>query len=212
MAQGYWQRTRQIDVGGIDVNILGSTDMLCHTLIETAAAPNRANLRWAIDTFELLKRSGPDLCTTLFTTSPTESPVAWPVPVLLDYFRTQLNSPVAESVVHGLFELEALNQREATTLVLSTALRTSGNKSELLKRVSGEWGKMLKATRFALLPSRQHMLHKYNESSWLRLPWLYLDRWSRWVMRPFTRTRRGQTDGQPVPTGQTGRLKLRTHQ
>ena len=211
-ARGYWQRTRRIDVGGIDVNILGAADMLCHTLTEAAAAPNRANLRWAVDTFELLKCSGSQLCKQLVTSSPNESLVTWPVPVLLDYFRTQLNSPVDESDVQTLFELEPLRTREATTLALSTALRTNGNKSQLLSCGRDDWGTMLNAARFALMPSVQHMLHKYNESNLLRLPLLYLDRSSRGVMRPFTRRMRGGKPGQTVPSGQDSQLKLRTNQ
>jgi Uncharacterised nucleotidyltransferase len=182
------RRCREIFVEQTCVRVLGPTDRLCQTFGESASASTRHNLRWASDAYLLLSHEDPfdfDLLTATAVTLGTALPCA----LLLGFLRAQLRVSVPTTVIEELRHRGTPQSRGHSVLLLSTALRSSASAAEFLKRARGDRTLFLKAARFALFPSAQHIAYQHHAASRLMIPLLYVLRMVRFLLRPFRRLR-----------------------
>jgi hypothetical protein len=92
-------------------------------------------------------------------------------------------------VIAALYGRGEPEDAETTALVLSTALRTSAGVDEFVKRAS-RGPLFLKAARFALFPTAEHIAYQQRPAAPGRLLRLYAARFVRLLKRPFKGLRR----------------------
>jgi hypothetical protein len=181
-------RCREIPVDNGRVRVLGAADRICHTLGESAAGPARRNLRWACDTYLLLThRERPDFGGVLATAS--ELGIGLPTAVLLEFFRSQLRADVPADVIAALRDRGLPQTAGATRLLLSMALRSSVTVDDFVKRARAHRVLAFKAAKFALFPSAEHIAYQQRPTAKWRIPFLYVSRMGRGLLRPFRRSR-----------------------
>lgn len=182
------RRCRQIAVDKVRVRVLGPTDQICHTLGESASGPTRRNLRWACDAYLLLAhRERLDFDRVISTA--TEIGTALPTAVLLEFFRTKLGVDVPDNVVAALRNRGLPQTAGHTSLLLSTALRSSVSVDAFVKRARAQKALSFKAARFAFFPSAAHIAYQQRPTAKWRIPFLYVSRMARVLLRPFRRLR-----------------------
>jgi hypothetical protein len=186
------RRCREIAVDGFRVRVLAPADRLCHTLGESASGPARRNLRWACDTYLLLAHhERPDFDRVISTA--TEIGTALPTAVLLEFFRAQLGVDVPANVIAALRSGGLPQTAGHTNLLLSTALRSSVSVDEFVKRARTLESLAFTAARFALFPSAEHIAYQQRPTAKWRVPFLYVARMGRLLLRPFRRLRSVRT-------------------
>jgi len=175
-----WQRLVTVTVAGVQAQALSPADNLVHICGHAATVGSRSPA-WAADAWFLISRH-PELDWDRVLRSAAAGHLALPLLVTLEYLVAALDAPVPWRVLEALRAHAASAgsvSREAT--LAAALLSTRGRPFELLKSSQGR--RRFQVARWLVLPPPQSLRWLEGPVPAWWIPWLYLYRPVRYVVR-----------------------------
>jgi putative nucleotidyltransferase-like protein len=177
-----WTRSGIEVIYDTPTRVLCSTDNLFHVCGSVFDLEPYHSLRWVCDAWFIIQRS-PNLDWKLLTEFAHESRMVLPLMIATHYLSESLNAPIPASFIAGL-QAAALETRpiegEAALFTVQTSAR-GGLKKIILS--CDDWPTRKFVLKWALLPSLEYMRCVYRVPTTLLLPFSYLDRPLRYLLR-----------------------------
>ena len=196
-----WTRSLTREIAGVSVSLLAPADMLVTVFGRALCSGGLTVLQWVCDAWYVLDRCT-DLDWDVLADEIQRARLALPASVMLSYLAEDLGALVPSFVLRQLADDGSRTTVEGDEAALFAA-RVGGRSSfrDLLRR-SSSWRAKAVVLRWMLLPSPRYLRWTYPvHSAWL-LPFRYLWRPLRYVVR---RTQRAVgTAGKPSTTARSG--------
>lgn len=177
-----WTRSRIEMISGVPTRTLCSADNLLHISGTVFDMEPHNSLRWVCDAWFLIQRST-DLDWNLLVERARASRMVLPLRMTIRYLSESLDAPIPASFLAALqaaAQETAPIEGEAALFAVQSSAR-AGLKKILLgceDRASRKF-----VLRWALLPSREYMCHVYGVSTPVLLPFSYLYRPLKYLVR-----------------------------
>ena len=177
-----WARSRTEKINGIPTRILSSSDNLLHICGSVFDAERYNSLRWVCDAWFLIQRSA-DLDWSALLELARQARMTLPMFMTASYLADSLNAPIPSSFLSDL-NASAVSapplEREAGLFAVQTNAR-GGLKKIILG--CGDWPTRKSVLKWAILPSREYMHCVYRLPTSLLLPFYYLYRPLKYLLR-----------------------------
>ena len=177
-----WARSRNETMYGAPTRILSSSDNLLHICGSVFDAERYNSFRWVCDAWFLIHRSA-DLDWSALLELARQTRMSLPMFITARYLAESLNAPIPSSFLAGLNESAISAQpveREAALFAVQTNAR-GGLKKIILG--CGDWPTRKFVLKWAILPSREYMRCVYRLPTSLLLPFSYLYRPLKYLLR-----------------------------
>jgi hypothetical protein len=189
---GVWRRSRQGNIVGVPVQLMGDADLLVHALVHASVVPQRCGLSWIVDVVSLLNHRASDGKTidwTEFTRLAGQSRATLPVYVTCHYLKTKFDAAIPQTVIDEL-RRSATNAGPLQHLAVLDGLRCEPRHRRIQTILeSSGWRSRAAIARALLVPPPAYLKATHPGIRTLPLALLYLTRPLRFIVRQARRIR-----------------------
>jgi Uncharacterised nucleotidyltransferase len=177
-----WARSQTQIIAEVPARILSPADQLLHVCGHAASCASRESLRWVCDAWFLIERH-PRLDWDVLFACAVRSHLALPLSVMLCYLAEGLQAPIPVAFLERLCREASQADTIERQLALRGARVGSRGRFKNLLRMTGDQRTRFFVLRWILFPSPSYLCQLQQTYSPCRLPFYYVSRPLRYVVR-----------------------------